>query len=116
MAIATSLPIAAGQAYDNLHIRWQANQLHSNLVLFCENTLNIFPQAEPGGNPVSNWITVLWALADQLPATNVPITQLTDCAEIVYRLCWMASALFNNGVTFVQQALLLSKYNIYIGF
>lgn len=116
MAIATSLAEAAGQAYDNLHVRWQANQLHTNLVLFCQTTLATFPQDDPGGNPVSNWITMLWALADQLAATNVPITQLTDSAEIVYRLCWMASALINNGVTFVQQAVLLQKYNIYIGF
>jgi hypothetical protein len=116
MAIATSLPAAAGQAFDNLHVRWQANQLRTNLSLFCEQTLVIFPQSAPDSNPVSNWITVLWALSSQLAATNVPIVQLTQAAEIVYRLCWMASALFGHGVDFVQQATLLAKYNVFIGF
>lgn len=119
MATATTLAQAAGQAYDNLHIRWLANQLGGNsgvIALFCRNTLTIFPQQLPGGLPVSNWLTIFNAVGVQLPATNVPIDQLTDAAEILYRLCWMASVLTNNGITTAQAAQLLAQYNAIIGF
>ncbi len=119
MATATTLSQAAGQAFDNLHIQWLANQLGGatgRIVLFCEATLALFPESLPASNPVSNWITVFWALGIRLPTTNVPVDQLTDAAEILYRLCWMAFSLIGNGITTAQAAALLAQYNAIIGF
>jgi|SRR5262245_31551616 len=116
MAIATDLSRAAGQAFDNLHTRWLANQLLVNLTTFCQQAIQVFPQSLPNSNPVSNWITVLWAFSSQLAATNVPLEQLTQAAEYVYRLCWMAYSLIGNGITTAQASFLLGRYNVFIGF
>lgn len=117
MATATSLAQAAGQAFDNLHIRWLANQLKSVLAAFSQATLPTFPESAPNSNPVSNWLTLVGALAQPMPATNVPIDQLTDAAEFVYRLCWMASFLqTSGGITNAQANFLLASYNAIIGF
>jgi hypothetical protein len=117
MATATTLSQAAGQAYDNLHIRWLANQLKSVLASFSAATLNTFPQSAPSNNPVSNWLTLIAALAAPMPATNVPIEQLTEAAEFVYRLCWMANFLQSTGgITNTQANFLLASYNAIIGF
>jgi hypothetical protein len=116
MATATTLAQAAGQSYDNLHIRWLANQLRSRLVLLCNTVLPTFPQENPDSNPVSNWITVLLAVSSQLPNVNVPINQLSQVAEILYRLCWMAAAIQGSGITNAQAAFLLAQINVIIGF
>lgn len=116
MATALSLDQAAGQAFDNLQIRWFANQLKTAIIQFCQQTLIIFPQSQVTGNPVSNWITVFWSLGEQMPSTNVPIEQLTFAAEILYRLCWMAFSLIGNGINAPQGSALLTRYNLLIGF
>jgi hypothetical protein len=117
MATATSLAQAAGQAFDNLDVRWLANALKASLTLFWKNTIGLFPEADVTSHPVSNWLTVIAALADQMPATNVPIEQLTAAAEFVFRLCWMASFLqTSGGITNAQAISLLSFYNAIIGF
>jgi hypothetical protein len=119
MATATTLAQAAGQAYDNLHIRWLANQIggtQGRLALLCQACLPIFPESLPGGLPVAHWLTVLFSLGVQLPATNVPIDQLTEAAQILYRLCWMAFALIGNGISSSQAAQLLAQVNVIIGF
>jgi hypothetical protein len=119
MATATTLDQAAGQAFDNLHIQWLANQLGGNsgrIALFCQNSLPIFPASLPGGAPVGNWLTVFYALGVTLPVTNVPIDRLTDAAQILYRLCWMAFSLIGNGITTSQAAQLLAQYNAILGF
>lgn len=119
MATATTLSQAAGQAYDNLHILWLANQLggpSGRIALFCQNSLPLFPASLPGGTPVGNWLTVFYSLGVRLPATNVPINQLTESAQILYRLCWMAFVLIGNGISTAQAAQLLAQYNAIIGF
>lgn len=117
MATATSLAQAAGQAFDNLHIRWLANQLKSVLTIFSQTALPTFPESAPDSNPVSNWLTLIAALAAPMPATNVPIDQLTLAAQFVYRLCWMASFLQSSGgITNTQATFLLATYNAIIGF
>lgn len=119
MAHATSLAQAAGQAFDNLNIHFQASQLKGTLALFAQATINIFPEADVNSHPVSNWITVIAALADQMPATNIPLEQLTESAEFVYRLCWMASFLQTTSpqqITNAQATALLGFYNTVIGF
>ena len=117
MAIATTLALAAGQAFDNLHPHWVNNSLKSTLTLFWQATLPIFDDAQLNSHPVSNWLSVLAATADQMASTAVPIEQLTTSAEIVYRLCWMAAFLLQIGsITGTQATFLLAQYNIIIGF
>lgn len=117
MATATSLAQAAGQAYDNLHIHWLANQLQQTLDSFWKATLASFPESEPSSHPVSNWLTLIAGLADTMPLTNVPLNQLTQAADFVFRLCWMASSLLSSGgISNTQANFLLSSYNVIIGF
>lgn len=119
MSTALTLDQAAGQAYDNLHIRWLANQLGGptgRIVILCQAALPHFPESLPGGLPVSNWLTVFYSLGQVLPAVDVPIDQLTEAAQILYRLCWMAFTLIGNGITNAQAATLLSQVNTIIGF
>lgn len=114
MALALTLPQAAGQAFDNLSAWFISNQLAEKIVAFCEQTIVLYPQSNTNLNPVSNWITVLWALGDQTPDTNVPLTTLTDAAEILYRLCWMAYTLRTTQGSADGQLLII--YNGTIGF
>jgi hypothetical protein len=119
MATATTLSQAAGQSFDNLHVIWLANQLGGDsgrIARFCQASLPIFPASLPGGGPVGNWLTVFYALGVTLPVTNVPIAQLTEAAQILYRLCWMAFSLIGHGISTTQAAQLLTQYNAIIGF
>jgi len=119
MAVATTLSQAAGQAYDNLHIRWLANQLggtSGRIAIFCQQALPVFPPSLEGGKPVANWLTLFYALGVELPVSDVPIQQLTDAAQILYRLCWMAFSLIGQGITTGQAAQLLALVNTIIGF
>lgn len=119
MATATTLSQAAGQAFDNLHVRWVANQLGGpagRISLFCQACLPIFPAEDAGSTPISNWLTLFYAQGSQLPAVGVPIDQLTASAEILYRLCWLASALTGSGITSAQATQLLAQVNTIIGF
>jgi len=117
MAVAITLAQAAGQAFDNLNVRFLSNAMKSALTLFWKNTINIFPDSDVNSHPVSNWLTVIAALADQMPSANVPLEQLTSASEAVYRLCWMASFLQSVAlITNAQAASLLSFYNAIIGF
>ncbi len=119
MATATTLSQAAGQAFDNLHVLWLANQLggtSGRIALFCQGSLPIFPPTLPGGEPVGNWLAVFYALGVTLPTTNVPISQLTEAAQILYRLCWMAFSVIGNGISTAQATQLLAQYNTIIGF
>jgi hypothetical protein len=117
MATAVTLAQAAGQSYDNLHIRWVANALKNALLTFCDTTLPQFPDTASQSRPVSNWIAVIWALGTKMPATSVPMDQLNLAAQYVYRLCWMADTLLTAGlITNDQATFLLQSYNIIIGF
>jgi len=116
MATATTLSQAAGQAYDNLHIIWLADDLPGRIALFCQNSLPIFPATLEGGLPVAHWLTVFSSLGVTLPATAVPIVQLTAAAQILYRLCWLAFSLIGNGITTSQATQLLANYNTFLGF
>ena len=116
MAIATDLSRAAGDAYDNLAFRWAASTLKTTLTLFWEATIDIFPEQNIQTHPVSNWITLIASLATTTSNT-APIGDLTEAAQFVYRLCWMAATLANSGAVTTQQADdLLAAYNLIIGF
>lgn len=117
MATATTLAQAAGQAYDNLHIRWEANALKATLDTFWRTVIDQFPESEPNSHPVSNWFILISALADGMASTNVPIDQLTQAANYVYRLCWVGNFLQGSGlISNAQATFLLSSYNVIIGF
>jgi hypothetical protein len=117
MAIALTLAQAAGQAFDNLQVHWLANNLQTVLDQFWRQTIDTFPDGQPNGRPVANWLTIVAALADQMPALDVPLEQLTLAAEYVYRLCWMADFLQgNNNISTGQATFLLARYNAIIGF
>ena len=117
MATALSLAQAAGQAFDNLYVQWLSNNLKSVLTGFWQTTIDTFPQSAPDSNPVSNWLVLIAALADPMAASFVPLAQLTQAAEYVYRVCWMASFLQSSGgITNAQATFLLAQYNAIIGF
>lgn len=116
MALATTLDQAAGQAFDNLSIHFDVNQLKFRVATFCTSSIGIFPQQNSESHPVSNWITVFAALAARMPTSNVPIDQLTEASEILYRLCWMAFVLIGNGISSAQASALLGVYNTVLGF
>jgi len=117
MTFATSLAAAAGQSYDNLALRSIANQVKNVLTVFCSQNLPLFPESQPDSHPVSNWLTVLSAIANQLPAVNITLTQLTQAAKALYGLCWMASFLQSTGgISISQGNTLLASYNTNIAF
>jgi hypothetical protein len=114
---APTLAAAAGQAFDNLQVRYAQGTLKTTLTIFWGQNLSLFPEATPDSHPVSNWLTVLAALAALMPTGTPPLAQLTSAAEAVYRLCWMASYLQGTGgITNTQAATLLASYNTVIGF
>lgn len=117
MTFAPSLAAAAGQSYDDLALRSIANQVKNVLTVFCNQNLPLFPEAQLTAHPVSNWLTVLSAIANQLPAANITLTQLTQAAKALYGLCWMASFLQGSGgITASQGNTLLASYNTHIAF
>jgi hypothetical protein len=117
MTFAATLAAAAGQSYDDLALRSIANQVKSRLTVFCSQNLSLFPESQPTAHPVSNWLTILSAIADQLPGANITLTQLTQAAKSLYGLCWMASFLQGSGgITVSQGNTLLASYNANIAF
>lgn len=111
MPIAANLAQAAGMTFDNMQIWWIANQLQARLDQFWSGILPTFPESDETSHPVSNWLTVIASLTQTFP-TIMNLTQLTQAAEAVYRLCWMASYLQGTGgITSSQAVDLLSAYN-----
>lgn len=107
-----TLEAAAGNAFDNLAIRFAAGQLKVQLTLFCSLNARDFPDTAPGGRQVSNWFAVLWAIATNMDSGTPPLSQLTPAADALYRLCWMANYLQGTGGITNEQALgLLGSYN-----
>jgi hypothetical protein len=120
MTIAADLPSAAGLAFNNLQIKWLSNNLKSALTAFWQGTIATFPEQEISSHPVSNWLSVIASIADQLTATNVPYDGLTNAANAVYRLCWMTNYLdITNQITDAQARLgpnsILVQYNSAFG-
>lgn len=115
MTAAPTLAAAAGQAFDNLTSHYIAGNLKITLDQFWGANLDSFPESEPNSHPVSNWLTVIAALADIMPTGQPPLVQLTQAAEAVYRLCWMASFLRGSGgISHDQADALLASYNAII--
>lgn len=114
---ALTLAEAAGAAFDNLQIRWNNNGLKSALTQFFNNGNPLFPDSEPDSQALGDWFIPLGSLATNMAATNVPILELTQAAQIVYRLCWLAQVFKDNGsISSTQATTLLAYYNLFIGF
>jgi hypothetical protein len=112
MSIAATLPQAAGLSFDNLQVKWLANQLKNALGNFWPQLLSQFPESSANNHPVSNWLALIANLQDQMTQSSVPIDQLTLAAEYIYRICWMTEALrVQSLITAPQAAAVLGAYN-----
>lgn len=117
MAPAASLAAAAGQAADNLQLRYLANQLKTQLGLFWANNIDLFPESQPNNHPMANWFILIAALVQTMPSNQPPLQQLTAAQNLVYRLCWMGSFAQGAGLISNTQAnTLLASYNSLIAF
>lgn len=112
MTIATTLPQAAGLAFDNLQLKWLSNHLKDSLFSFWNPLLPLFPDINDATHPISNWLTIIATFQDLITQTGVPIDQLTLAAEYVYRVCWMTEVLRVSGtITAPLAATVLGTYN-----
>lgn len=104
MTVAANLPSAAALAWGNLYVKWQSNLLKSSMTAFWQACIGQFPEELDGSHPVSNWLTIISALADRLPATGVSYQDLIESVDTVYRVCWMTSQLLTQGIITPTQA------------
>jgi len=112
MTTAATLAIAAGQAFDNLQVRYVIGSLKLVLQNFWSATIDLFPQSDANSHPVSNWIVIIAAQAASISTGVGPLQDLTAAATAVYKLCWMASFLQGTGgITNTQALALLGAYN-----
>jgi len=110
--MASSLSQAAGQAFDNLFVKWSVGQLKISMSFFWPQVMAIFPDSQANGRPVANWGTVLASAENQTPNGKPIMTYLNNAAQIVYRLCWMGSYLQSVAlITNAQANDLLAAYN-----
>lgn len=112
MASATTLPEAAFQAYDNLSVDFAADALKDDLALFVNALLPTFPDQDPNGRPIANWLILIYALSDQMAATNASFVDLDTAANYIYKVCFLANNLNVQGlISNVQAAAVLTAYN-----
>ena len=117
MTAAPTLAAAAGDAFDNLQLRFVAGTIKTQLTIFWQQVLPTFPESQPGAQPVADWLTVLAALTNDMATGTPPLIQLTGAAEVMYRLCWMASfQATTGGISNTQALFLLASYNALIAF
>ena len=115
MTVAATLPIAATIAAENLYTLWAANTLKTKATSFWQSLVAVFPDQDVTSHPVSNWLILIAALADQMPATSVPYGNLNTMIDYVYRICFVTSGLNTQTpkqVTNTQAAALLAAYNL----
>ena len=104
MTAAANLPEAAALAWQNLYLKWQGNDLKSSLTSFWQGCIDTFPEQLDGSHPVSNWLTLIAALASEMPATAVNYQFLVTSVDSVYRACWITSQLQGQGLISAAQA------------
>lgn len=119
MPPAANLPTAAALAWGNLYAKWQGNDLKSALTSFWQGCIDTFPEQLDNSHPVSNWLTLIAALAESIPATGVSYERLVEAVSSVYRVCWMTQQLLNQGLITADQATtgansILVQYNAQI--
>jgi hypothetical protein len=112
MAAEPTLSQAAYQAVNNLKPWWADNTLKTRLTTFAADLQATFPDQTPDNHPVGNWLAIIAALADQMPAAAVPFTSFMTAADYVYKMCWMTNQLdVQNLISAAQAAAVLAEYN-----
>ncbi len=120
MATASTLPIAAGQSFDNLFTIWLAggNTLRTKVTAFETALLLVFPDQAPVGRPIANWLVLLASVATQMPSVTapakIPFEQLVTVADYIYRVCWLAAkpSPASPNISTAQQTAVLAAYNL----
>lgn len=118
MTMAVSLPDAAVLTADNLYTLWVANTLKAKSGLFWSTLQATFPEQEIKSHPCSNWITLIAALSDSMPAASVSIASLNTLVSYVYSLCFLASQLSTQvpaQISAGQATAVLTAYNAQFG-
>jgi hypothetical protein len=116
MTLAVTLARAAGLAWDNANVHWIVGQLKNTTTNFVVNSLPVFGESLPNSHPVSNWLAVIYTLADRMPTGVVPLSQLAEAARAVYGVCWMGQQLLDQSLISSSQAAdLLAAYNATFG-
>lgn len=117
MATALTLTEAAQQAYGNLYALWSLGTLAARLELFVDDLLATFPDGNPGGRPVADWLTLIDALQADMTAGGatsafVDPASMRISASYVYKLCYMTNELQTDAaITGAQAAAVLAAYN-----
>lgn len=120
MATAATLAQAAGQSFDNLFALWVAggNTFANALAAFATTLLPLFPDQSVVSRPTANWLTIILATVEQMPAVTAPATVdyflfFIPANDYVYRLCWLAArpTAESPAITVAQQNAILAAYN-----
>lgn len=113
MTVAFTLKDAAHEAFDNLYTLWLADTLKSQTATFCDAVLAQVSEQDVNARQVADWATLLDITQDQMPGASVSFTTgLVVAADQVYRLCWLAYALNQQGLlTNAQATAILAAYN-----
>lgn len=125
MGTALNLTQAAGQSFVNLRNVWVpgGNLFRTSVGGFGAQLLPVFPDQEPVGRPIANWLTLITAIASQMPSVVAP-TQVdyalyfVPSNDYIYRLCWLASkpSPLSPQITSAQQTAILNTYNTFFAF
>lgn len=114
MAVA-SLSEGAVKAAGNLFVLFAAGTLKAKTLAFWQSLLPLFPEQDPSGRPVADWLTLIADLSSRLDTITAGGTygQLDQMTDYVYRLCFLTSQLrTQNLITAPQSAAVLAAYNL----
>lgn len=112
MATATDLAQAGKQAWVNLSPLSIAGTLRTKLLAFIAAINTTFDQGSPGNHPMLNWIAVLSAFTETMPATAGDWSALRQACDLVYRLCFMGEQSNTQAIiSAAQYNAVLTAYN-----
>lgn len=116
MTMAVDLQQAGFLSYPQMTLQWVADTLDTTVPAFSTAVNGTFEDAVPNDRPIGNWLILIDALADQLPATDVPETMFNQIVEYVGRMCLAGFVALNSGLISVAQAnALLAAWNATFG-
>lgn len=116
---AADLEAAAFESFDDLYTRLVASTVRVNVLAFCAQALPIFPDDQPDGRPVANWITILNTVANQWDTNAADLLlssfdQFAYGALVMFKLCYIAFDFDGTQITTAQATALLAAYNAHI--
>lgn len=118
MAMAADLKEAAYLSYPQASLLWTAGlaQLRTALNNFIVGASPLFEDAVANDRPVGNWLIPMKSIAAVMPGVAVPIGQLNNAVEVLYRMCYAAYINFQrNLITSDQAVALLALWNTLFG-